>query len=144
MQSSLLNATLEEKHLSEIPQFRLLLKQLVTLEAPADSSLKELSKVNLRMRKRASRCTCWELDRARSLSKEEFWLLFGITSYLSRSLFRESLNIILSLFWSIAQGLPSRDLQSCYASVSRSDYVEHLLMFFISVTLYEWLPRPLI
>ncbi|KAK3436704.1 hypothetical protein EUGRSUZ_C01526 [Eucalyptus grandis] len=44
MQLSLLNATLEEKHLSEIPQFRLLLKQLVTLEAPADSSLKELSK----------------------------------------------------------------------------------------------------
>ncbi|XP_039166319.1 26S proteasome non-ATPase regulatory subunit 12 isoform X2 [Eucalyptus grandis] len=98
MQSSLLNATLEEKHLSEIPQFRLLLKQLVTLEALADSSLKELSKVNLRMRKRASRCTCWELDRAQSLSKEEFWLLFGITSYLSRSLFKESLNIILSLF----------------------------------------------
>ncbi|XP_030511284.1 26S proteasome non-ATPase regulatory subunit 12 homolog A [Rhodamnia argentea] len=32
MQSSLLNATLEDKNLSEIPQFRLLLKQLVTME----------------------------------------------------------------------------------------------------------------
>ncbi|KAK4790947.1 hypothetical protein SAY86_031360 [Trapa natans] len=32
MQSSLLNATLEDKNLTEIPQFRLLLKQLVTME----------------------------------------------------------------------------------------------------------------
>jgi 26S proteasome regulatory subunit N5 len=32
MQSSLLNATLEDKNLSEIPNFRLLLKQLVTME----------------------------------------------------------------------------------------------------------------
>ncbi|KAK4774015.1 hypothetical protein SAY87_029034 [Trapa incisa] len=32
MQSSLLNATLEDKNLAEIPQFRLLLKQLVTME----------------------------------------------------------------------------------------------------------------
>ncbi|KAI4365483.1 hypothetical protein MLD38_021464 [Melastoma candidum] len=32
MQSSLLNATLEDKNLSEIAQFRLLLKQLVTME----------------------------------------------------------------------------------------------------------------
>ncbi|CAA3010338.1 26S proteasome non-ATPase regulatory subunit 12 homolog A [Olea europaea subsp. europaea] len=32
MQSSLLNSTLEDKNLSEIPHFRLLLKQLVTME----------------------------------------------------------------------------------------------------------------
>lgn len=32
MQSSLLNSTLEDKNLSEIPNFRLLLKQLVTME----------------------------------------------------------------------------------------------------------------
>ncbi|XP_043716669.1 26S proteasome non-ATPase regulatory subunit 12 homolog A-like [Telopea speciosissima] len=32
MQSSLLNSTLEDKNLSEIPKFRLLLKQLVTME----------------------------------------------------------------------------------------------------------------
>ncbi|KAF7044900.1 hypothetical protein CFC21_054065 [Triticum aestivum] len=32
MQSSLLNATLEDKNLSEIPNFRLLLKQVVTME----------------------------------------------------------------------------------------------------------------
>ncbi|TVU44192.1 hypothetical protein EJB05_03627, partial [Eragrostis curvula] len=32
MQSSLLNATLEDKNLSEIPNFKLLLKQLVTME----------------------------------------------------------------------------------------------------------------
>ncbi|KAM7523637.1 hypothetical protein LguiA_013539 [Lonicera macranthoides] len=32
MQSSLLNATLEDKNLSEIPHFRLLLKQLITME----------------------------------------------------------------------------------------------------------------
>ncbi|RWR73567.1 26S proteasome non-ATPase regulatory subunit 12 A [Cinnamomum micranthum f. kanehirae] len=32
MQSSLLNSTLEDKNLSEIPKFRLLLKQLITME----------------------------------------------------------------------------------------------------------------
>ncbi|XP_040369830.1 26S proteasome non-ATPase regulatory subunit 12 homolog A [Rosa chinensis] len=32
MQSSLLNSTLEDKNLSEIPNFRLLLKQVVTME----------------------------------------------------------------------------------------------------------------
>ncbi|KAF8377197.1 hypothetical protein HHK36_030570 [Tetracentron sinense] len=32
MQSSLLNSTLEDKNLSEIPNFRLLLKQLITME----------------------------------------------------------------------------------------------------------------
>ncbi|KAL5656363.1 hypothetical protein ACJX0J_035682, partial [Zea mays] len=40
MQSSLLNATLEDKNLSEIPNFRLLLKQLVTMDYgghPVDS-----------------------------------------------------------------------------------------------------------
>ncbi|KAG0455024.1 hypothetical protein HPP92_023919 [Vanilla planifolia] len=39
MQASLLNATLEDKNLSEIPQFRLLLKQLVTMEVIQWTSL---------------------------------------------------------------------------------------------------------
>ncbi|KAG2533816.1 hypothetical protein PVAP13_9NG011300 [Panicum virgatum] len=39
MQSSLLNATLEDKNLSEIPNFRLLLKQLVTMEVIQWTSL---------------------------------------------------------------------------------------------------------
>ncbi|KAF8044251.1 hypothetical protein BT93_A2286 [Corymbia citriodora subsp. variegata] len=39
MQSSLLNATLEDKNLSEVPQFRLLLKQLVTMEVIQWTSL---------------------------------------------------------------------------------------------------------
>jgi len=41
MQSSLLNATLEDKNLSEIPNFRLLLKQLVTMEVIQWTSLWE-------------------------------------------------------------------------------------------------------
>ncbi|MBA0726042.1 hypothetical protein Golax_001894, partial [Gossypium laxum] len=39
MQSSLLNSTLEDKNLSEIPKFRLLLKQLVTMEVIQWTSL---------------------------------------------------------------------------------------------------------
>ncbi|GAY67483.1 hypothetical protein CUMW_256850 [Citrus unshiu] len=39
MQSSLLNSTLEDKNLSEIPNFRLLLKQLVTMEVIQWTSL---------------------------------------------------------------------------------------------------------
>ncbi|KAG9456494.1 hypothetical protein H6P81_001002 [Aristolochia fimbriata] len=39
MQSSLLNSTLEDKNLSEIPHFRLLLKQLVTMEVIQWTSL---------------------------------------------------------------------------------------------------------
>ncbi|XP_047971781.1 26S proteasome non-ATPase regulatory subunit 12 homolog A-like [Salvia hispanica] len=39
MQSSLLNSTLEDKNLSEIPHFRLLLKQLVTMEVIIWTSL---------------------------------------------------------------------------------------------------------
>ncbi|XP_044469103.1 26S proteasome non-ATPase regulatory subunit 12 homolog A [Mangifera indica] len=39
MQSSLLNSTLEDKNLSEIPNFRLLLKQLVTMEVILWTSL---------------------------------------------------------------------------------------------------------
>ncbi|KAL6583208.1 26S proteasome non-ATPase regulatory subunit 12 A [Orobanche minor] len=39
MQSSLLNSTLEDKNLSEIPHFRLLLKQLVTMEVIQWSAL---------------------------------------------------------------------------------------------------------
>ncbi|KAI0516159.1 hypothetical protein KFK09_008831 [Dendrobium nobile] len=39
MQSSLLNATLDDKNLSEIPHFRLLLKQLVTMEVIQWTSL---------------------------------------------------------------------------------------------------------
>jgi len=44
MQSSLLNATLEDKNLSEIPNFRLLLKQLVTMEVIQWTSLWEFFK----------------------------------------------------------------------------------------------------
>jgi 26S proteasome regulatory subunit N5 len=44
MQSSLLNATLEDKNLSEIPNFRLLLKQLVTMEVIQWTSLWEFYK----------------------------------------------------------------------------------------------------
>ncbi|KAL6636504.1 hypothetical protein ACP70R_024076 [Stipagrostis hirtigluma subsp. patula] len=44
MQSSLLNATLEDKNLSEIPNFRLLLKQLVTMEVIQWTSLWEYFK----------------------------------------------------------------------------------------------------
>ncbi|OAY78643.1 26S proteasome non-ATPase regulatory subunit 12 homolog A-like [Ananas comosus] len=44
MQSSLLNATLEDKNLSEIPNFRLLLKQLVTMEVIQWTSLWETYK----------------------------------------------------------------------------------------------------
>ncbi|KAF2293138.1 hypothetical protein GH714_037844 [Hevea brasiliensis] len=39
MQSSLLNSTLEDKHLSEIPKFKVLLKQLVTMEVIQWTSL---------------------------------------------------------------------------------------------------------
>ncbi|XP_010520139.1 PREDICTED: 26S proteasome non-ATPase regulatory subunit 12 homolog A [Tarenaya hassleriana] len=41
MQSSLLNATLEDKNMSEIPDFRVLLKQLVTMEVIQWTSLWE-------------------------------------------------------------------------------------------------------
>ncbi|KAK1291587.1 hypothetical protein QJS10_CPB17g00512 [Acorus calamus] len=44
MQSSLLNSTLEDKNLSEIPKFRLLLKQLVTMEVIQWTSLWEAYK----------------------------------------------------------------------------------------------------
>ncbi|KAL5209726.1 hypothetical protein ABZP36_005349 [Zizania latifolia] len=44
MQSSLLNATLEDKNLSDIPNFRLLLKQLVTMEVIQWTSLWEFFK----------------------------------------------------------------------------------------------------
>ncbi|KAL4184054.1 hypothetical protein AMTRI_Chr11g158110 [Amborella trichopoda] len=44
MQSSLLNSTLEDKNLSEIPMFRLLLKQLVTMEVIQWTSLWEAYK----------------------------------------------------------------------------------------------------
>ncbi|RLM85690.1 hypothetical protein C2845_PM04G14310 [Panicum miliaceum] len=44
MQSSLLNATLEDKNLSEIPNFRLLLRQLVTMEVIQWTSLWEFYK----------------------------------------------------------------------------------------------------
>jgi 26S proteasome regulatory subunit N5 len=44
MQSSLLNATLEDKNLSEIPNFRLLLKQLVTMEVIQWTTLWEFFK----------------------------------------------------------------------------------------------------
>ena len=42
MQSSLLNSTLDDKNLSELPNFKLLLKQLVTMDyggRPMDISL---------------------------------------------------------------------------------------------------------
>lgn len=42
MQSSLLNATLDDKNLSEIPNFRILLKQLVTMEVIQWTNLWEL------------------------------------------------------------------------------------------------------
>ncbi|XP_022851232.1 26S proteasome non-ATPase regulatory subunit 12 homolog A-like isoform X2 [Olea europaea var. sylvestris] len=45
MQSSLINSTLEDKNLSEIPQFRLLLKQLVTMEVIQWTSLWNTFKV---------------------------------------------------------------------------------------------------
>nr|KJB26844.1 hypothetical protein B456_004G262500 [Gossypium raimondii] len=44
MQSSLLNSTLEDKNLSEIPKFKLLLKQLVTMEVIQWTSLWNLYK----------------------------------------------------------------------------------------------------
>nr|XP_029121138.1 26S proteasome non-ATPase regulatory subunit 12 homolog A isoform X1 [Elaeis guineensis] len=44
MQSSLLNCTLEDKNLSEIPNFRLLLKQLVTMEVIQWTGLWEMYK----------------------------------------------------------------------------------------------------
>ncbi|ONK67909.1 uncharacterized protein A4U43_C05F5060 [Asparagus officinalis] len=44
MQSSLLNSTLEDKNLSEIPNFRLLLKQLVTMEVIQWTRLWEMFK----------------------------------------------------------------------------------------------------
>ncbi|KAK1305224.1 hypothetical protein QJS10_CPB11g00020 [Acorus calamus] len=44
MQSSLLNATLEDKNLSEIPKFRMLLKQIVTMEVIQWTSLWEVYK----------------------------------------------------------------------------------------------------
>ncbi|XP_008806918.2 26S proteasome non-ATPase regulatory subunit 12 homolog A-like isoform X1 [Phoenix dactylifera] len=44
MQSSLLNSTLEDKNLSEIPNFRLLLKQLVTMEVIQWTGLWEMYK----------------------------------------------------------------------------------------------------
>ncbi|CAD6207675.1 unnamed protein product [Miscanthus lutarioriparius] len=44
MQSSLLNATLEDKNLTEIPNFRLLLKQLVTMEVIQWTTLWEFAK----------------------------------------------------------------------------------------------------
>ncbi|KAK8660272.1 hypothetical protein V6N13_051203 [Hibiscus sabdariffa] len=44
MQSSLLNSTLEDKHLSEIPKFKFLLKQLVTMEVIQWTSLWNLYK----------------------------------------------------------------------------------------------------
>ncbi|XP_020099062.1 26S proteasome non-ATPase regulatory subunit 12 homolog A-like isoform X3 [Ananas comosus] len=44
MQSSLLNTTLEDKNLTEIPNFRLLLKQLVTMEVIQWTSLWEMYK----------------------------------------------------------------------------------------------------
>ncbi|KAI4345146.1 hypothetical protein L6164_012300 [Bauhinia variegata] len=44
MQSSLLNSTLEDKNLSEIPNFKLLLKQLVTMEVIQWTSLWETYK----------------------------------------------------------------------------------------------------
>ncbi|KAJ1685235.1 hypothetical protein LUZ63_016625 [Rhynchospora breviuscula] len=44
MQSSLLNATLEDKNLNEIPNFKLLLKQLVTMEVIQWTSLWEMYK----------------------------------------------------------------------------------------------------
>ncbi|KAB2019033.1 hypothetical protein ES319_D08G271200v1 [Gossypium barbadense] len=44
MQSSLLNCTLEDKNLSEIPKFKLLLKQLVTMEVIQWTSLWNLYK----------------------------------------------------------------------------------------------------
>lgn len=44
MQSSLLNSTLEDKNLSEIPNFRLLLKQLVTMEVIQWTRLWEMYK----------------------------------------------------------------------------------------------------
>lgn len=44
MQSSLLNSTLEDKNLSEIPHFRLLLKQLVTMEVIQWTRLWEMYK----------------------------------------------------------------------------------------------------
>ncbi|KAK1272449.1 hypothetical protein QJS04_geneDACA012259 [Acorus gramineus] len=44
MQSSLLNATLEDKNLSEIPKFRMLLKQIVTMEVIQWTSLWEAYK----------------------------------------------------------------------------------------------------
>ncbi|CAA6664563.1 unnamed protein product [Spirodela intermedia] len=51
MQSSLLNSTLEDKNLSEIPNFRLLLKQLVTMEVVQWTRLWETYKDELRMRR---------------------------------------------------------------------------------------------
>ncbi|CAL9052595.1 26S proteasome non-ATPase regulatory subunit 12 homolog A isoform X1 [Musa acuminata AAA Group] len=45
MQSSLLNSTLEDKNLSELPSFHLLLKQLVTMEVIHWASLWEMYKV---------------------------------------------------------------------------------------------------
>ncbi|KAL2521388.1 26S proteasome non-ATPase regulatory subunit 12-like protein A [Forsythia ovata] len=45
MQSSLINSTLEDKNLSEIPQFRLLLKQVVTMEVIQWTSLWNTFKV---------------------------------------------------------------------------------------------------
>uniref|UniRef100_A0A6V7QZD8 PCI domain-containing protein n=1 Tax=Ananas comosus var. bracteatus TaxID=296719 RepID=A0A6V7QZD8_ANACO len=71
MQSSLLNATLEDKNLSEIPNFRLLLKQLVTMEAAEDLKLRIIEHNILVVSRYYSRITLKRLADLLCLSLEE-------------------------------------------------------------------------
>lgn len=128
--SSLLSASLEDTNLSENSNWGCFWNNW-SWRLSDGLLFGVLSKMNLRMRK-----TCWKVHLLRRqqkfLDRESLNLVLAELSFfffsdhhsdVTQSIFCR----ILSSFQSITRGLPRRDLQSCYASASRPDCVEHFV-----------------